>query len=237
MRKRIRLLGRRHQNPRSFWTTLFALAILTWGLWYHDLTMIGVGIAGAVIGTVAFREPKRFTSFGARAAAWQVLALRSKRHTFLTIVALVPILWGLWQNHTAWTSFGLLGVLLVTWHFNVTRFMPRDAGRVILVDDEIVPRRIVAKEAAAQVPEPAMAESPAISADGKGEAAQPAAVPVDGVVTVDELTEADGDDVPVGEDERDEGDDGAAVAEDGVSEQEETIRRKVRKKRKRKKRR
>ena len=209
---------------------MIAGAILTWGLWYRDFTMIGVGIAGLVIGMITFREPKRFTSFGARAIAWEALALRSKRHVFLYIVAIVPITSGLWQNNTAWISLGLLGILIIIWHFSITRFMPRDAGRVILVDEEIVPRHVLEVDIVETYGQEVAAPTPVVD-DRAGAERELDPIPEGGTALVQEPAAVGGDEV-LGDEAEGEGP--VAIGEEGKLDQERTVRRKVRKRRKRK---
>jgi hypothetical protein len=124
----IQTLMRKHQNPRSFWVTVVAFAIFCWGLWYHDSTGLVAGGLGILIGVTAFREPKTFTSFAARAVAWETLLLHSKPHLILYALSSIPIFWGLWENNTAWIALGLVALFAVTWHFGITRTAPADGN-------------------------------------------------------------------------------------------------------------
>ena len=136
MNRFIQALVRKHQNPRSFWVTLVAFAILCWGLWYHDSVGLVIGVVGILVGVIAFREPKTFNSFGARAVAWEGLILRSKPHILLCALSSIPIFWGLWENNTAWIAVGLVALFAVTWHFGITRVAPADRDNVVSAGEE-----------------------------------------------------------------------------------------------------
>jgi hypothetical protein len=126
------LMWRRHRNPASGWTRFMLYPLLLVALWYHSWILIAVVVVASVTNPFWFPPPRSGESFMTRAVdgerIWLARKNRLERFLFLVLpgIQMAPLVWALWTNHLAWSTYFVLWTLaqkitFVMWTAEIAR--------------------------------------------------------------------------------------------------------------------